>query len=310
MEDILLEPVNYYKRQKGKNIRKVLGDLFGKLLGVSSSNIELVNDITNDFHNASLVIDDIEDNGTLRRNEQCAHLKYGTPLSMNAGYYSIFKSLTQITQNFRQETTNKIISYLQYLHEGQGMDIYYTQNKVIPTLEEYEKMMVYKTGYAFIMNLELLMDKSTNVIFRKNYEKVKHILILFSLFFQIRDDYINLTDIDYWREKGFCQDFDEEKISYLITYFHNENINNNNQSTNPNISNININIIEMMKDKTKEGKIKIIQIFHNAGLFDAIYKKLLQLKHTILSEMNLEFIFNQLPFHAFDINDINDINDI
>jgi geranylgeranyl diphosphate synthase type 3 len=297
MEDILLEPVNYYKRQKGKSIRKILGDLFGKLLGVSETNIELVNDITNDFHNASLVIDDIEDNGTLRRNEPCAHLKYGTPLTINAGYYSIFKSLTQITQNFRQETTNKIISYLQYLHEGQGMDIYYTQNKVIPTLEEYEKMMVYKTGYAFIMNLELLMDKSTNVIFRKNYEKVKHILILFSLFFQIRDDYINLTDIDYWREKGFCQDFDEEKISYLITYFHNENIKNNNQSTNPNI-------IEMMKDKSKEGKIKIINIFHNSGLFDVIYNKLLQLKQTILSEMNLEFIFKKLSIKPFDINDI------
>ena len=55
----------------------------------------------------------------------------------------------------------------------------------------------------------------------------------------------------YWKEKGFCQDFDEEKISYLITYFHNENIKNNNQSMNPNI-------IEMMKDKSKEGKIKII----------------------------------------------------
>jgi geranylgeranyl diphosphate synthase type 3 len=295
MEDILLEPVNYYKRQKGKNIRKVLGDLFGKLLGVSSSNIELVNDITNDFHNASLVIDDIEDNGTLRRNEPCAHLKYGIPLSINSGYYSIFKSLNQITQNFSQQTSNKIISYLHYLHEGQGMDIYYTQNKVIPTLEEYEKMVVYKTGYAFIMNLELLMDKSTNVIFRKNYEKVKDILILFSLFFQIRDDYINLTDIDYWKEKGFCQDFDEEKISYLITYFQNENIKNN--KPNPNI-------IELMKDKSKEGKIKILQIFHNSGLFDIIYNKLLQLKQTILSEMNLEFIFEQLSVKPFDINDI------
>jgi len=295
MEDILLEPVNYYKRQKGKNIRKILGDLFGKLLGVNETNIELINEITNDFHNASLVIDDIEDNGTLRRNEPCAHLKYGTPLSMNAGYYSIFKSLNQITQNFNQQTSNKIISYLQYLHEGQGMDIYYTQNKFIPTLEEYEKMMVYKTGYAFIMNLELLMDKSTNVIFRKNYEKVKNILILFSLFFQIRDDYINLTDLEYWKEKGFCQDFDEEKISYLITYFHNENIKNN--KPNPNI-------IELMKDKSKEGKIKIIQIFNDSGLFDSIYNKLLQLKQTILSEMNLEFIFNQLSINPFDVNDI------
>ena len=297
MEDILLEPVNYYKRQNGKNIRKVLGDLFGKLLGVTNSNIELINDITNDFHNASLVIDDIEDNGTIRRNEPCAHLKYGTPLCINSGYYSIFKSLTNITQNFSQQTSNKIINYLYYIHEGQGMDIYYTQNKVIPPLEEYEKMMIYKTGYAFIMNLELLMDKSTNVIFRKNYEKVKHILVLFSLFFQIRDDYINLTEINYWKEKGFCQDFDEEKISYLITYFYNENIKNNNPY-------INSNIIEMMKDKSKEGKIKIIKIFHNSGLFNDIYNKLQNLKQTILSEMNLEFIFEKLLIKPFDINDI------
>lgn len=298
MEYILLEPVNYYKKQKGKNIRKVLGDLFGKLLGVSDKNIELTNNITNDFHNASLVIDDIEDNSLLRRNEQCAHLKYGTPISINSGYYSIFKSLNQITQNFSQDTTNKIILYLQYIHQGQGMDIYYTQNKVIPTLEEYEKMMIYKTGYAFIMNLELLMDKSTNVIFRKNYEKVKRILILFSLFFQIRDDYINLTDINYWREKGFCQDFDEEKISYLITYFHDKITINN--KPNPNI-------LDMIKDKTKEGKVKILLLFNNSGLFNSIYNKLSELKQTILNEMNLEFIFEQLSFHLFDINDIDKI---
>jgi len=297
MENILLEPVNYYKRQKGKNIRKILSDLFGKLLGVSETNIELINNITNDVHNASLVIDDIEDNGTLRRKQPCAHLKYGIPLSINSGYYSAFKSLTQITQNFSQQTSNKIIAYITKIHEGQGMDIYYTQNKVIPTLEEYEKMMVYKTGYAFIMNLELLMDKSTNVILKKNYEKMKHILILFSLFFQIRDDYINLTDLNYWREKGFCQDFDEEKISYLITYFHYENIKNNDQFMNPNI-------IDMMKDKSKEGKIKIIKIFYDSGLFDSIYNKLLELKQTILNEMNLEFIFNELSINPFDINDI------
>lgn len=295
METILLEPVNYYKKQKGKNIRKTLCNFFGKLLGVNDLNIDFINEITNDFHNASLVIDDIEDNGTLRRNNPCAHLIYGIPLSINAGYYSIFNSLNQIAQNFNQTTTNKIIEYLKYIHEGQGMDIYYTQNKVIPSLQEYEKMMIYKTGYAFIMNFELLMDKSSNVIFKKNYEKVKQILILFSLFFQIRDDYINVTDLSYWKEKGFCQDFDEEKISYLITYFHNENIDDNN--TNPNI-------IEMMKDKSREGKVKIIKIFHESGIFDAVYKKLLQLKQFILSELNLEVIFDHLPFHPFDMNDI------
>jgi geranylgeranyl diphosphate synthase type 3 len=295
MDEVLLEPVNYYKNLKGKNIRKILGDLFGKLLGVSSTNIALINNITNDFHNASLVIDDIEDSSLLRRNEPCAHLKYGIPLSLNSGYFYIFKSLTQISQNFSQQTTNNIINYLTYIHEGQGMDIYYTQNKVIPSLQEYDKMMIYKTGYAFIMNLELLLDKSTNVIFKKNQDKLKNVLLLFSLFYQIRDDYINLTDVNYWKIKGFCQDLDEEKISYLITYFHNENIKNN--IPNPNI-------IEMMKDKSREGKVKILTIFYEAGLFDIIYNKLVEIKEKILQEMKFELILDQLPFTKFDIDNI------
>ena len=289
MEEILLEPVNYYKKQKGKNIRKLLGDLFGKLLGVNDENMDLINRITNDCHNASLVIDDIEDNSELRRNEPCAHIKYGIPLSLNAGYYSMFKSLKEISSNFSQTTTHKIINYVYYIHEGQGMDIYYTQNKVIPSLEEYEKMMIYKTGYAFIMNLELLMDKSTNVIMKKNCEKLKNILILFSLFFQIRDDYINLTDPEYWQSKGFCQDFDEEKISYLVTYFKQMN---------------NTNVMEMMCDKSKEGKIKILSLFSSSGLLDIIYNKLLELKGQILNEMNLAFLFEQLPIKKFDMNDV------
>jgi geranylgeranyl diphosphate synthase type 3 len=295
MDEILLEPVNYYKNLKGKNIRKIISDLFAKLLGVNSQNIELINNVINNFHNASLVIDDIEDNSLLRRNETCGHIKYGIPLSINAGYFSIFKSLSQISENFSNQTTNKIINYLTYVHEGQGMDIYYTQKKVIPSIEEYEKMMIYKTGYVFIINMELLIDKSTNFIFKKNHSKLNHVLILFSLFYQIRDDYINLTDVSYWKEKGFCQDFDEEKISYLITYFYNENVNNN--KPNPDI-------IEMMKDKSKEGKVKIIKLFHESGLFDIVYYKLVAIKEKILEEMKFEVILNKLPIHQFDINDI------
>ena len=294
MQTILLEPVEYYKKQKGKNIRKILFDLIGKLLGVSTSNIELINTIINEFHNASLVIDDIEDNSLLRRNEPCAHLQFGIPLSINSAYFSIFNSLREISQQFSPACSSKIIEYLTILHEGQGMDIYYTQHKHIPSLEEYEKMMTYKTGYAFIMNLELLMDKSTNVIMKKKYDTIKHVLLLFSIFFQIRDDYINLTDPEYWKIKGFCQDFDEEKISYLITYFY--------------MQHPTINVLELMKDKSDTGKIKIIHIFHNAGLFDIVYKKLLILKQQILNEMNIDFIFDQLPIYPFDLKKIETIS--
>ena len=290
MESFLLEPVTYYKQQKGKNIRRILGDIIGKFLQVNIEDINLINSIINNVHTASLVIDDIQDDSTLRRNQPCAHIKYGIPLSINAGYLEIFKTLDIIHTSFKKDTASKIIEYLKYIHIGQGMDIYYTQNKFIPSLEDYTTMMVYKTGYAFIIQLELLVDKSKNVILKKKHELVKTVLIKLSIFYQIRDDYINLTDPEYWKQKGFCQDFDEEKISYLITYFKTMN---------------ETNVVDMMKDKTKEGKIKILTLFHETGLFNIIYNKLIELKEEILNEMKLDYIIDQLPFERFELNNCN-----
>jgi|694.fasta_scaffold45577_3 geranylgeranyl pyrophosphate synthase len=295
MEAILLEPVTYYKNQKGKNIRCIICELLGKLLNVKQDDIDLINDIINNIHNSSLVIDDIEDNSLLRRNEMCSHIKYGIPLALNAGYYCAFKMLNVITNNFRQHIVNKSIEYIYYVHEGQGMDIYYTNNKVIPTIEEYTKMIVYKTGYGFLMLLEVLIDKSNNVVMIKNKEILEKILTTFSIFYQIRDDYINLTDPEYWKIKGFCQDLEEGKISYLLVIF----------ST---ICDINIvsdiNIIDMMNDKTIDGKKKIVLLLNEYKIFDMVYEKLIELKNDILREMNLDMIFELLPIKKFNINDI------
>jgi geranylgeranyl diphosphate synthase type 3 len=292
MEAILLEPVTYYKNQKGKNIRCIICELLGKLLNVKQDDIDLINDIINNIHNSSLVIDDIEDNSLLRRNEMCSHIKYGVPLALNAGYYCAFKMLNVITNNFRQHIVNKSIEYIYYVHEGQGMDIYYTNNKVIPTIEEYTKMIVYKTGYGFLMLLEVLIDKSNNVVMIKNKEILEKILTTFSIFYQIRDDYINLTDPEYWKIKGFCQDLEEGKISYLLVIF----------ST---LCDINIiNIIDTMNDKTIDGKKKIVLLLNEYKIFDIVYEKLMELKSEILREMNLDMIFELLPIKKFNIKDI------
>ena len=42
-------------------------------------------------------------------------------------------------------------------------------------------------------------------------------MVLLGRFYQIRDDYINLTCPKYWRTKGFCGDLDEKKVSYIFT---------------------------------------------------------------------------------------------
>jgi geranylgeranyl diphosphate synthase type 3 len=296
-EQILTEPVKYYNDIKGKNTRKYISKILGAYLGVDEKNIQNVDEIIAWIHNASLVIDDIQDNSLLRRNKPCAHIKYGVPLSINASYLYIFKILHEFNkrEDITEDTKHKIVENIYYTHIGQGMDIYYTQNKIIPTMDDYNKMMEYKTGMLFFTILDLFMEKTKNVILRKRYSELRSCLYKFSLFFQIRDDYINLTDATYWKERGFCQDFDEQKISYLIAYC------TNNKMEHYEL----INNLMTKSNKTNKDKIEILTLMKRNGLFEIIYNQLLQLRENILNTIDISIIFEQLPFNPFDENIIN-----
>jgi len=291
-EKILTEPVKYYNELKGKNIRKYIANILGTSLGVVQQDIQNLDEIVSIIHNASLVVDDIQDNSFLRRNQPCAHIKYGVPLSINAAYLCTFKILIELNKrnDISQITKNKIVENIYYTHIGQGMDIYYTQNKIIPTIADYDKMMEYKTGMLFYTILDLLMEKTKNIIIKKKYDELTLCLYNFSLFFQIRDDYINLTDPIYWKERGFCQDFDEQKISYLITYC------TNNKMKDYEL----INNLMSKSNKTNEDKIEILKLMKYNGLFDIIYNKLLELRQNVLNIIDINIIFQQLPFYPFD----------
>lgn len=294
-EKLLIEPVLYYYDIKGKNIRKNIINLLGLQFGLSHDIINDVDEIISLIHNASLVIDDIQDNSDLRRNMPSAHIKYGLPLALNAGYLAIFKTLTEVNKrsDLKEETKHKIIENLYNAHIGQGMDIFYTKTKIIPTLEEYNLMIHYKTGLLFITILELLMEKTNNFVLKKKYNLLLLAISKFSLFFQIRDDYINLTDIEYWKTRGFCQDFDEQKISYLITFCNNNKLDNYDK----------INIL-LLDANTIETKIEILKLMENNKLFDLIYNQLFQLKQEILELLNLESIFEILPFEKFNMENV------
>jgi hypothetical protein len=53
-------------------------------------------DIIGDLHNASLMIDDIEDNSKLRRGIPVAHSIFGIPSVINAANYAYFLALEKV----------------------------------------------------------------------------------------------------------------------------------------------------------------------------------------------------------------------
>ena len=261
----------------------------GNLYGIKENILEEISNIGNIIHNASLVIDDIQDNSLVRRNSECAHIKYGMPLALNAGYLVIFKELANTSFQLKP-----LIDKLYLAHIGQGMDIYYTTHKIIPTETDYLLMIEYKTGIMFKTIIDLLLEKSNNVLLKKKYTELQLFCVMFSYFFQIRDDYINLTSPAYWKEKGFCQDFDEEKISYIVMFYVNQKM--------PNWENI-LSLLHESKNNNVV-KIQLLTLFHDNGIFEQVYDKLIQLRMEILKILNIGFIFDQLPVEPFVLNDV------
>lgn len=79
-------------------------------------------------------------------------------------------------------------------------------------------MVSQKTG-AFISMLAELMISASDVA---SPEKTQAIFASFShlsgLYYQVRDDYLNITSAEYAGKKGFAEDLDEQKLSYMVVH--------------------------------------------------------------------------------------------
>ena len=72
-EKKLLEPLAYLLQVPGKNIRKKLLHAFNLWMNVEDTKVHEIGEIVQMLHNASLLVDDIEDNSILRRGIPVAH---------------------------------------------------------------------------------------------------------------------------------------------------------------------------------------------------------------------------------------------
>ena len=220
----LYQPIDYILESGGKNTRGLVIKYVQNLL--NNDNNSFTQQISSDInllHNASLIIDDIQDESTKRRGRDAAHIKYGLASCINSAYLQCFKILRHTGEDYpheiREEGRSIFIKYFELMHIGQGLDIEWTKNGIIPTVDEFNVMMDYKTGSGFMAPIELcilsLKFNDRSIMFPQ--ENLIELGRLMGRFFQIRDDYINITCPKYWRLKTFCEDFDEKKVSYLFT---------------------------------------------------------------------------------------------
>ena len=142
LDKSLIEPYHYISSVPGKDVRGKLIDCFNQWLNVpSAQTLNEIKSIIGDLHNASLLIDDIEDNSKLRRGVPVAHSIFGVAPVINTANYVYFLAL-QRCYNLKNDNAMQVfVSEMLNLHRGHGYDIQWRDTTTCPTEEQYIQMV-------------------------------------------------------------------------------------------------------------------------------------------------------------------------
>ena len=235
-DEAVLEPFRYLSQIPGKDVRGMLIDCFQAWLRIPEDKISVIKEIVASLHNASLLVDDIEDNSKLRRGVPVAHSIYGIATTINCANYVYFLALEQCQRLESAKAMGIFVSELLNLHRGQGRDISWREQCRCPTEAEYRSMVIDKTGGLFRLAVGLMQSfstvggpgstssgdspSSTPNTMQQQQQQTDYtpLLNLLGLYFQIRDDWLNVASAQYMQTKAFCEDITEGKFSFPIIH--------------------------------------------------------------------------------------------
>ncbi|KAF7362722.1 hypothetical protein MVEN_00621500 [Mycena venus] len=199
-ESEVLKPFTYLTSNPGKDILYRFIEAFNAWMDVPPEARATISKAVNMLHNASLMIDDIEDGSDLRRGNPAAHSIFGIPRTINAANYVYFLAQQEILglQNSRLDDKDLIsmltsriscsIQELISLHRGQGLELLWRESLQCPTEEEYVHMVNDKTSGLLRITIRLMMACATRNV-DVNYVPLMNLI---GIFYQIRDDLLNL----------------------------------------------------------------------------------------------------------------------
>ncbi|MCP9265552.1 Geranylgeranyl pyrophosphate synthase [Dirofilaria immitis] len=273
----LLAPYQYIVKLPGKQLRSQLAKAFNLWLQVDMEILDSIVTIVEMLHNASLMIDDIEDSSLLRRGLPVTHNIYGIPRTINTANYVYFAALSRCILLGKLEAVEIFTEQLMELHRGQGKELYWRDIVQCPTEEEYEEMatqsMCYntaETGGLFALPIQLME------LFGKKQYDFKSLIRNLAIYFQIRDDYINLCSQTYAEQKTFADDLTEGKFSFPIIAAVGKKYDDDE-------------IINILRQRPKDVEVKkyCIRMMEERGAFRYTLKRLQELYDLLISQIDL-----------------------
>ena len=120
--------------RRGKQWWAAFGALMIAALGIDPHPYELLVCVTAEMlHNATVIIDDVQDNGQMRRGEECIHRRYGLDVALSAGNTAYFLPMIVLADYPGLSDAQRLELY-QLLtrlyargHMGQAQDLYWSK---------------------------------------------------------------------------------------------------------------------------------------------------------------------------------------
>ena len=273
--DTLFAPVRALIDRGGKSWRSlVLVSSINAMAGehVDCSRYIAISEL---LHVGSLIIDDIQDESTVRRGGNCVHLEFGTPTAINAGTGCYFMAprlagIEELPPAKAFRLYNLYFDVLRAGHAGQGLDIHgldYLMPEAVksgvlqPVRDALEAIHMYKTGGAAgtLCEMACVLCDATD----EQGKAMGNFGAQLGLAFQIVDDALNLRGFEGdLKEVG--EDIRDGKITYpIITGMERMNLVDREY------------IFEILQEKTSDtGKISsVIAKLNSVGAIEDCLKK-------------------------------------
>ncbi|KAG2101021.1 isoprenoid synthase domain-containing protein [Suillus discolor] len=233
-ESVLLEPYTYITANTGKKTTEKLVQAFNLWLNVPKDKLAVIIRVVGLFHNAGLLVDDIEDDSQLRRGITVAHKVYGIPRTINAANYVYFLAYQELS-SLRPKVQRRACDSSAGSDSGLRDDSFTAENP------DFSKRLISDRDLDLVDILwrdtlrcptedeyvQMVKDsRSSSLSIRNHFEHgysetgmtMSLCPILIGIYYQIRDDYMNLQSDEYTGTKGFAEDLSEGKFSFPVVH--------------------------------------------------------------------------------------------
>lgn len=189
-------------------------------LGGRASDIMLAAAVPEIIHNATLIVDDVEDSSLVRRGAPCIHRLYGVDVAVNAGnafyYIPVYLLTKKLDRQRSAMILEKYVEMMVRLSLGQTMDIVWHRGLVKDVSEEqYLQMACFKTGALarFAVEIAAVYAGRDDVL-----DDLGRFGEAVGVAFQIQDDYLNIFGEESKYGKEIGGDITEGKHTLMTVY--------------------------------------------------------------------------------------------